>query len=132
MEILFLWVGLLFACIGALILRFSETEFSGAHVDGEVIGYTPHTDSEGSRSYSPVVAFVHPFAGRRILHSAFGSASFLYPVGARVTVLADRQDPHLARLDTNAFRYFGLVFIATGLGLCVLFFSIFDWSGFSV
>lgn len=133
-EVLFFWVGLLFAVAGFLIARSARRDFHGAiRASGEIIGYVPNPDAEGGKpTFAPVVAFDHPLAGRRVFQSAFSAGNLLYPVGQTVNVLADPSDPTRARIDTNAFFYFGIVFIIIGLGCCAVFLSIFDWSTFSV
>jgi hypothetical protein len=133
MEILFLWAGLLFAWIGIVIVKSAMVDFAEAErVDGELIGYHANVDSEGSRTFSPVIAFQHPTGGRRIFQSEIGTGHFPYPVGQRVRVLAIRNDPERARLDSNGLLYFGLIFAAIGLGSCGLFFAIFSWGLFSI
>jgi len=133
MEILFLWVGLLFAWIGIVIVKSAMFDFAEAErVDGELIGYIPNVDSEGSQTFSPVIAFHHPVGGRRIFQGEIGTGHIPYAIGQRVRVLVNRDDPGRARLDSNALLYFGLIFAALGLGCCVLFFAIFSWGPFSI
>src|SRR6266704_7094139 len=104
MAIAFLWVGLVFAWVGTLVIRYARSDFARAErVDGEVIGYVPNVDKDGTRTFCPVVSFVHPVAGRRVFESALGASYFVYSVGQKVTVLADLGDPARARVDSNAF-----------------------------
>jgi hypothetical protein len=112
MEILFLWIGLVFVGFGTLVVRFATSEFSDARrLDGEVIEYVRHRDSDGSLAHAPMVAFVHPVAGRRILLSALRSSNLPYRIGSRVKVLINVRDPTQARIDTKGFLLFGLALI---------------------
>jgi hypothetical protein len=132
-EILFLWVGLLFAWVGVHVIRASRMDpLTTMRVDGKIAGYVQNVDGEGTRTFAPVITFSHPAGGRRIFESAFGASALAYPIGARVAVLADVRDPTRARLDTNAFAYFGAVLVAIGVGCSALFVSIFRTGWFSV
>jgi hypothetical protein len=132
MEVLFLWAGLLFAGLGLLIVKGAVSGISSAvRVDGEILGYLSKPDAEGGKTYFPVIAFTHPAGGRRVLESSFSSGSFAYPIGSKVTILTDLQDPTRARVDTNAFLYMGLVFSSIGLGCLALFFHSFRSHGAS-
>jgi hypothetical protein len=132
-EILFLWVGLLFAWVGVHVILASRMDpLETMRVDGEIVGYVQRSDREGMRTFAPVVAFSHPVGGRSIFESAFGAGTLSYAVGARVFVLADVRDPTRARLDTKAFAYFGAALVAIGVGCCALFVSIFRTGWFSV
>lgn len=133
MEILFLWAGLAFAWIGVLVVRAALADGDAMRVTGEILGYAARVDKDdGSRTYAPVIAFTHPAAGRRIVEGAIATGTLPYAVGQPVTLRVDLRDPTHARLDSRGVLYFGLVFAALGIGLCALFLSIFDWSGFSV
>src|SRR5215471_19200137 len=89
-EILFLWVGLLFAWAGVHVVRAARMDpLTTMRVDGEIVGYVQNRDDEGTRTFAPVVAFSHPAGGRRIFESAFGAGTLAYAIGARVAVLAD-------------------------------------------
>jgi hypothetical protein len=133
MEILFLWVGLLFASIGIVIVKSAMFDFEKAdQIDGELIGYVADIDREGSRMFYPVLGFVSPAGGPRFFQSEIGTGYFPYSIGQPLKVLVSRDDPERARLNSNSLLYFGLIFTAIGLGCCVLFFSIFSWSLFSI
>lgn len=132
-EILFLWVGLLFAWAGVHVIRASRMDpLATTRVDGEIVGYVQHSDGKGTRTFAPVVAFSHPAGGRRIFESALGAGTLAHAIGARVAVLADVTDPTRARLDTKAFAWFGAVLVAIGVGCCALFVSVFRTGWFSV
>jgi hypothetical protein len=126
MEVILLLAGFMFTGLGLLIAKAAGLNFSGAQrVDGEIIGYVQRNDPDGQTTYAPVIAYTHPAGGRRVFESSISTGSFNYPVGSKVTMLTDLQDPSRARLDTNAFVYFGLLVAAIGLGYIAFFIHFF-------
>ena len=128
MEIVFLWVGLVFGILGLFIVRSTLGDFTASgRVEGEIIGYAPVIDKDGSRTFAPVIAFHHPNGTRCVIQSALGTSSISWGLREKVGILIDRNDPARARLHTKGFLIFGLVFVAIGLFCAILFFSIFSW-----
>jgi len=133
-EILFFWVGLIFAGVGYLVLRVAKGQDRFAQtVEGEVIGYyQPGLASSKRSMYTPVISFEHPDSGAKIFKSSISANQFIYPLHTKVKVLIDPQEPSRVRLESRGFILFGFVFLFIGIGMCALFFSIFNWNLISV
>jgi hypothetical protein len=133
MEILFLWVGLLFFAMGVLIIHsFFATGEDARRFDGEIIGYAEQRDSDGDRTYAPVIVFRHPRAGRLVFKHPLGTSTLPARIGQKVRLLVTADEPMRARLDTSGLLWFGAIFAIFGGGFAVLFFAIYEWSLFSV
>ena len=133
MEIIFLWVGLLFLATGVLVVHsFRDTGHRARRFDGEIIGYAEQRDSDGDRTFAPVIVFRHPRAGRVIFQHPLGSNALPASIGQKVRLIVTADEPMRARLDTTGVLWFGMTFAVAGAALTALFFAIYEWSIFSV
>src|SRR5688500_1931815 len=134
MEIVFLWIGLLFISLGVLVIHSARRTSSGAQrFEGEVLGHTSQNDKDdGSPTFAPVVRFRHPRAGSCVFEHPLRSNTLPAFVGQKVRLIVAPETPMRARLDTSGMAWFGAAFVALGLVPAVVFFSVFRWSVLSV
>lgn len=126
MQIVLLVIGFGCVAVGALLIasarRISAT---GRRFDAEVAGYASALSKKGSRTYTPVLSFRHPRAGRCFVKHAIGSSALPYEVGQRVRVVISEGEPMRGRLDSNGPYWFGGVILAAGIVLSIVFFATF-------
>src|SRR3954471_417050 len=134
MEIIFLFVGLGFVAVGALIV-VSETRarLFADEVRGELIGFsTGRSGASGASSFYAIARYGGLDRQARYLESSVGSSSPLGSVGDAVTVLVQRGDPEKAEIKSWLTYLMGAGLAAMGLVCCVVFFVTFRISTFSL
>jgi len=133
MEIIFLLVGLLFAFIGIYLiwdhLRFLST---GRVVEGRVIALEKRTTpagksrKQGGPIYYPVIEYRARGQSMEFT-SGYGRSTPSYEIGKKLPVIYSKK-MNQARIKQKAPFVFGSIFAAVGIGLCVIFFYIFNFN----
>jgi Sec-independent protein translocase protein TatA len=133
MEILFLFVGLVFVGVGLLIIASETRNRRGAvEVRGSVIGFSTSANSEGEASLHAVAEYPGPDGRRRYVEAAVGSASPLNAVGEPITVLIRPDDPDKAIVKSSLTYVLAAIIASMGLASCAAFFAFFRFDAFSV
>ena len=134
MEIVFLFAGLSFIAIGALILVSEARMRSGAAaVAGELIGFSTGTGrGSGEASYYAIAQYAGPDGQTRYLEASVGSSSPLGSVGDPLTVLVHPSDPDKAAIKSSLPYVLGGALVAMGLVSSVVFFAVFRISALSL
>ena len=134
MEILFLFVGLMFIVFGLLVLGAEVRTRRGAcEVQGEVVGFSrADGGASGALYFHPVAQYVGLDGTTRYVEGSVGSSSPLESVGDAVTVLARPDDAENASIKSSLSFILGAVVVLMGLVSCTVFFAIFRISTFSV
>ncbi|MEM1051004.1 MAG: DUF3592 domain-containing protein [Pseudomonadota bacterium] len=117
------WIGALFAGIGALFLAISAAGYladqshiaTAKEAQGTVINLTQSRGSNGP-TFAPVVEWRDAKGRRHVLYSNTGSNPPAFARGEKVRVLYDPADPNKAKVDSFGQR-FTLILIFAGLGL---------------
>src|SRR5262245_8005381 len=122
MEIAFLWVGLMFVAVGALII-YSElkTREGARRTPGRIAGFSVSTDSSGERSLHAVIAFSGLDGRHRYLVSPVGSSFPMGRAGDAVGVLLRPADPEGAALDSRLPWIIGAAIGLIGAACCAVF-----------
>jgi len=133
MDIVFLLVGLLFAIVGAyLVWEHLGFRKSARSVPGRVVAMekrtTPEDESRNSGGpiYYPVIEY-HAEGKSRTFTSRYGMSLPQHEIGEKVDVLFSRKH-NTARIHNAAPYIAGGIFTALGVGLCIIFFNLFEWS----
>lgn len=134
MAITFLLAGLFVLTIAGLFL-FSEAEArrDAVEVPAELAGFsTGQSATPGARFFYAVARYQGLDGQTRYLESTVGSSVPLGAVGDRLSVLVHRGDPAKAALKSSLPFVLGGVLAAMGAACCVVFFSVFRITPFSI
>src|SRR5262249_18262252 len=122
MEIAFLWVGLVFVAVGALIIYSELKAREGARrTPGRIAGFSVSTDPPGEMSLHAVIAFSVLDGRHRYLVSPIGSSFPLGRTGDAVGVLLRPTDPEGAALDSHLTWVLGAAIGLMGAACCAVF-----------
>ena len=132
MEILFLWVGLPFIAIGALVIHAEAgARRGGVSVAGRITGYSrPKGDSDAP--YHAVAEFVGQDGQSRLIESAVGSSAPIGRVGDPVSILIRPGEPENAVFQSPATYIIGGVLALLGAACCLVFLTTFRIDLFSI
>lgn len=133
MEILFFWVGLIFAGIGLFIL-WSEffPGYETMELPGKVVGYTANTGSKNTTFYRTVAQFKNIDGQDYVVESSVGSNMPMHAIGEILPIRINKSNPTQAHLKTAASFWMGVIFFIMGAGAIVVFFHIFKWNALSI
>ncbi len=114
MEVLFLWVGLLFLTIGALVIHAEAgARHSGVAVAGRIVGLSrPKGDTKAP--YHAVAEFVGQDNQHRLNESAVGSSAPIGRVGDAVSILIRTGEPESAVFKSPATYFIGSILALLG------------------
>src|SRR5438067_10872430 len=123
MEILFLFVGLMFIVFGLLVLGAEVRTRRGAcEVQGEVVRFSrADGGASGALYFHPVAQYVGLDGTTRYVEGSVGSSSPLESVGDAVTVLAQPDDPEKAAVKSALSYVLGVVVVLMGVASCTVF-----------
>ncbi|HEV8337139.1 MAG TPA: DUF3592 domain-containing protein [Candidatus Polarisedimenticolia bacterium] len=132
MHILFLWVGIPFIAVGALIVLGEMKARRGAiAVRGRVVGFSSQPGDSGN-SYH-VVAEYEGLDGRgRLIESAIGCSVPISRVGDALQVLVRPEEPDNALVKSSATYVLGITLASMGAVCCWIFFATFRADLFSI
>jgi hypothetical protein len=133
MEILFLWGGLVFVAVGALIILSELKVRKGAlRTPGRIAGFSLSKDSSGEKSFHAVITFSGLDGCQRYLVSQVGSSSPIGRTGDAVNVLLRRDDPESAALHSPLTWVLGAAIGLMGAACCAAFLLTFRADALSV
>jgi len=127
-EIAFLFVGLAFIAVGAII-TFSELQARRGTqpVHAQVIGFST---GKSKNPLSPTLYSVAEYVGldgrKYYIEGSIGSSAPLHALGDTVTVLVRPDDPVAAVLRSRLSYFLGLIFLAMGLASVLVFWATFQ------
>jgi hypothetical protein len=114
---LFIFLGGLIAIAGMFWLARTRSFVMGAvKTPGVVIAMERRESSEGGATFTPVFTFTDGVGLVHTQRSSFGSSTFSFEPGEKVTVLYDPATPKRSNIDSFQTVWLGPLFIA-GFGL---------------
>jgi uncharacterized protein DUF3592 len=132
MEVLFLWVGLLFITIGALVIHAeARARRAGVAVAGRIVGFSrPKADTDAP--YHAVAEFISQDGQSRLIESAVGSSAPIGRVGDAVSILIRPGEPESAVFKSPATYFIGSILALLGAVCCWVFLTTFRANLFSI